>query len=108
MKVIVLSYGDEQIGVFSSKQKASFAENELKTLEHFQNNSYYQHEEFEIDKFSIEEFDEIISEPTNETAFDKVRNGFCIIIGFIAIISLLFIIILGIASFGKIITEFLF
>jgi hypothetical protein len=103
MKVIILYYGEEEIGVYSSKQKASIAENDLKTLDHYQNDNYYHHVEFELDKFDIEAFNKQKKQTIDNSFLGQIRE---IIGGSLSIAILLIIlttIVLGIKSCGQII-----
>jgi hypothetical protein len=108
MKVVVLSYGDEILGVYSSIEMANYAEEFYSKSEHFIRHEHgvFFREEFELDDCSDKRFKEE-NNPTVDSSFlEKTRE---IINGSLIIVILLIIlttIVLGIKSCGQIMLNF--
>jgi hypothetical protein len=92
MKVILLSWGDYQLGVFSNKEKANEAELFYAQLSMFADQTdLFEQEEYELDKYSDEDYQDDPIADTNPV-LQKVKNllgtGFFYLVIILLIISL--------------------
>lgn len=99
MKVYILSFRNDVLGIFSSKESADEAEVFYSDLPYFNNKDEdFWQEEFELDKFSDEDYlpkDETNDNNKNNKIKDYIIIGMWLSLAFIIII----IILLGINSF---------
>ena len=103
MKVILLSWGDYQLGVFSNKEKANEAEVFYSQLSRFadQTDEFWQ-EEYELDSYSDEDYqDDTLVD--NNSVKQKIKG--LLATGFIYLVIILLIIslFLGVKSLYTII-----
>ena len=105
MKVILLSWGDYQLGVFSSKEKADEAETFYSQLSRFSDDiGSFWREEYDLDSYSDEDYQDDYSADANSIG-QKIKGLLGTVFFYLIVILVIISLFLGVKSLYNVIIK---